>query len=519
MSPMLAAKRLAVDVSRGEESSLVRWAQKCIKERKLGQMVDANTRGTISLKCLGRFAKIANRCLLSDPKERPTMAEVVTSLEDLLQVQKKWDSSAKTSITTVFTWMFPMFRFSTKDNQDQRRVCSPINPENNIDQASLTNKEMVDRDLKVFTVDELRCATRGFAEDAYLGTWSYGDVYKGWVDKTTYILSKNNKGMHVVIKSLIWNKTVKLEKAKLELEILKEFSHPNLVKLIGYCLSDKQLFLVNEFMSNGNFEDHLFSGSIARLPLVTKVKIAVGIARGIVFLHNARDYVTTYLHWGGTNSMFRLDRRKILLDEDFTAKLSDCEVTKLTRGHYPYSIQDDNGLVYGDYYPRFKPFQLQSNLDGFTLVLMEVLRGKQISYDDEVQKMDDLLVQNGNMSIHHIAKLCFEICNEVDSESKIFTLLEEYEMHIREAFATAAAESCLIRGKSGMKVVLIGKQVSNQREFEIITDHVAPMLEKDLTPFHPIGKLCLETCDEVYDNLMQNRFKSWVTEATKGVVA
>ncbi|KAI3805410.1 hypothetical protein L1987_27765 [Smallanthus sonchifolius] len=405
------------------------------------------------------------------------MAEVVTSLEDLLQVQKKWDSSAKTSITTVFTWLIPKLRSSTKDNQDQRRLCSPINPENNIDQTSLTNKEMVDRDLKVFTVDELRRATRGFAEDAYLGTWSYGDVYKGWVDKTTYFLSKNNKGMPIVIKSLIWNKTVKLEKAKLELEILKEFSHPNLVKLLGYCLSDKQLFLVNEFMSNGNFEDNLFSGSIARLPLVTKVKIAVGIARGIVFLHNARDYVTTYLHWEGTSSMFRLDRRKILLDEDFTAKLSDCEVTKLTRGYY---IQDDNGLVYGDYYPWFKPFQLQSNLDGFTLVLMEVLTGKQISYDDEVKKMDDLLVQHGNMSIHRIAKLCFEICNEVDSESKIFTLLEEYETHICEAFATAAAESCLIRGKS--------------------VERFLGILEE-------------------YDNLMQNRLKSWVTEATKTAIS
>ncbi|KAI7754563.1 hypothetical protein M8C21_013457 [Ambrosia artemisiifolia] len=192
-------------------------------------------------------------------------------------------------------------------------------------------------------------------------------------------------------------------------------------------------------MPNGNFEDHLFSGAIARLPLATKVKIAVGIARGIVFLHNSRDYVSTFSQFGGT-SMFRLDRHKILLDEDFTAKLSDCELTKLAHGHYPYNIRDDNGLVYGDYYPRFKPIQLQSNLDGFTLVLMEVLTGKQISYDNEVQRMDDLLLQRGKMSIRNIAKLCFEKCNEVDSESTMLTLLEEYEMYIYEAFATATAE-------------------------------------------------------------------------------
>ncbi|XP_076912550.1 uncharacterized protein LOC143570916 [Bidens hawaiensis] len=439
----LLSGRHAIDFNRGEESTLVRWAQRHMKERKLDQMVDANIRGTVSSKCLGRFVKIADRCLLSDLKERPSMAEVATSLEDLLQVQKKWDNSAKSSVTALFTWMIPMFI------QDHRRNFPPTHPENDIDRVSSTKKEIVARDLKVYTFDELRRATRGFSEGAYLAAWSYGDVYKGRVDKTTYVFCKSNKGMPVVIKSLSWNKTIKLEKAKFELEILKEFSHPNLVKLIGYCLSDKQLFLVNEVMANGNFEDHLFSGAIARLPLVTKVKLAVGIARGIAFLHKAHDYVNPYLHnWGGTSSMFRLDRHKILLDEDFTAKLSDCELTKLAHSLYSYNIRDDNGLIYGDYYPGFKPLQLQSNLDGFTLILVEVLTGKQISYDNEVQNMDDLLVQNGKMSIHNIAKLCFEICNEDDAELNMLTLLEEHEMHIYDAFAKATSESCLIRGRS-----------------------------------------------------------------------
>lgn len=75
---------------------------------------------------------------------------------------------------------------------------------------------------------------------------------------------------------------------------------------------------------------------------------------------------------------------------------------------------------------------------------MEVLTGTKISYDNEVQKLDDLLLQHGKMSIRHIAKLCFEICNEADSESKMLTLLEEYEMYICDAFATATTESCLM---------------------------------------------------------------------------
>ncbi|XP_024984149.1 receptor-like protein kinase ANXUR2 [Cynara cardunculus var. scolymus] len=86
--------RLAVDICYGDEKcSLVRWAQKCVKDRKLNQMVDSNIRGTIFPKCLRRFAQIANRCLHSVPKERPSMTEVVASLQVLLVVQKKHDDS------------------------------------------------------------------------------------------------------------------------------------------------------------------------------------------------------------------------------------------------------------------------------------------------------------------------------------------------------------------------------------------------------------------------------------------
>ncbi|KAJ0799971.1 putative non-specific serine/threonine protein kinase [Helianthus annuus] len=113
----LLSGRLAIDLSNGKESSLIRWAQKCVKERKFDLMVDANIKGTIYVKCLARFAKIAYRCLHSDLKERLTMTEVVASLKKLQQIQKKWDNAAKSSITTVFSWMIPKFRNSTKENQ------------------------------------------------------------------------------------------------------------------------------------------------------------------------------------------------------------------------------------------------------------------------------------------------------------------------------------------------------------------------------------------------------------------
>lgn len=43
-----------------------------------------------------------------------------------------------------------------------------------------------------------------------------------------------------------------------EINFLGRLSHPNLVKLLGYCWEDKELLLVYEFMAKGSLENHLF---------------------------------------------------------------------------------------------------------------------------------------------------------------------------------------------------------------------------------------------------------------------
>ncbi|KAJ0706053.1 putative protein kinase RLK-Pelle-CrRLK1L-1 family [Helianthus annuus] len=104
----LLSGRLAVDERNEEdECSLVRWAQRCVKERKLDQIVDSNIKGTISTKCLKRFAQIADRCVHSDPKERPTMTEVAASLQALSVLHEK--SNIGLSATMSFSWIVPKY--------------------------------------------------------------------------------------------------------------------------------------------------------------------------------------------------------------------------------------------------------------------------------------------------------------------------------------------------------------------------------------------------------------------------
>ncbi|KAK1437436.1 hypothetical protein QVD17_03227 [Tagetes erecta] len=319
------------------------------------------------------------------------MTVIVASLQVILELQHKHDNFADSLSPTGFTWKIHKYLASmTKQNSDRRSSSSTSKTESDHSETPHQHGILVARDLKIFIYDELKCASRDFGKDTRLGKGN-GTVYKGWVDKMTYLPCMHDTGSPIVIKRLSYNSYKHFDP-----DMLKEFYHPNLVELIGYCLEGEHLFLVYEFMPNGNLKDLLCSGAIAQLPLVVKVKIVVGVARVIVFLQTVGEY--------------RLQRRKILLDEGFAAKLLDYDVMKMVHGHYP-----NKDLLSGHYYPGFK-----------------VLTGRQIFYENEVQKIDDFLLQRGKLSLSHIAKSCLEMCDDVDSESKLLTMLEEYDKFVPE---------------------------------------------------------------------------------------
>ncbi|KAL4560644.1 hypothetical protein LXL04_032797 [Taraxacum kok-saghyz] len=109
---VLCRKR-ALDASRDEEQhSLARWVQDSIKDGTLKHIIDSDIRDQISPKCLKGFAHVAYRCLHSHPKQRPTMAEVVVSLESVLALQEKNDISLQSGTRTILGRMANMFPFA-----------------------------------------------------------------------------------------------------------------------------------------------------------------------------------------------------------------------------------------------------------------------------------------------------------------------------------------------------------------------------------------------------------------------
>lgn len=78
-----------------------------------------------------------------------------------------------------------------------------------------------------------------------------------------------------------------------EVQFLGVVSHPNLVKLIGYCSVDGergiQRLLIYEFMPNQSLEHHLFSRALPSLPWLTRLKVILGAAEGLAYLHEGLE--------------------------------------------------------------------------------------------------------------------------------------------------------------------------------------------------------------------------------------
>lgn len=118
--------------------------------------------------------------------------------------------------------------------------------------------------LRIFTFNELKTATRNFRSDTVLGEGGFGKVYKGWmvIDNDNNKSTPKNGTTVIAVKKLNSESMQGLQEWQSEVNFLGRLSHPNLVKLLGYCLEDKELLLVYEFMQKGSLENHLFGSTV-----------------------------------------------------------------------------------------------------------------------------------------------------------------------------------------------------------------------------------------------------------------
>ncbi|KAA8542952.1 hypothetical protein F0562_024104 [Nyssa sinensis] len=199
---------------------------------------------------------------------------------------------------------------SVKASKDYSKL--PTNPE----EVEHLRRSLAANPLIVFTYNKLKVLTGNFRQEHMLGGGGFGSVYKGFI---TEGLRVGLQPIPVAVKVHDGDNSYQGHREWLaEVIFLGQLSHPNLVKLIGYCCEDEHRVLIYEYMPRGSVENNLFSRVLLPLPWSIRMKIAFGAAKGLAFLHEAEKPVI-YRDFKTSN---------ILLDPDYNAKLSDFGLAK-----------------------------------------------------------------------------------------------------------------------------------------------------------------------------------------------
>ncbi|XP_002973179.2 probable LRR receptor-like serine/threonine-protein kinase At5g48740 [Selaginella moellendorffii] len=217
------------------------------------------------------------------------------------------------------------------------------------------------RDLigcKEFSYRELSTATNGFKTE--LGKGSFGPVYHG----------RLANGQEVAIKVRSDASQLGADSFINEVSLLSRVHHQNLVELVGFCQKSKKQLLVYEFMGGGTLMEHLY-GSKSPLDWKARVKIAVGAATALDYLHNGSDSKIIHRDVKSTN---------ILLDSGMNAKVADFglskHVTRIDATHVTTLVKGTVGYLDPEYYASNQLTE-KSDVYSFGVVLLELICGRE----------------------------------------------------------------------------------------------------------------------------------------------
>ncbi|KAG2710714.1 hypothetical protein I3760_04G041500 [Carya illinoinensis] len=166
---------------------------------------------------------------------------------------------------------------------------------------------------KRYTYSNVKKLTNSFKYK--VGQGGYGVVFKGELPDG-----------HMVAVKVLGESKGNGEEFINEVASISRTSHVNIVTLLGFCYERTKRALIYEFVQNGSLDKfiHEKGSSITNcyLDSKTKFQIAVGIARGLEYLH--RGCRTRILH-------FDIKPHNILLDENLCPKISDFGLAKLCK--------------------------------------------------------------------------------------------------------------------------------------------------------------------------------------------
>lgn len=173
-------------------------------------------------------------------------------------------------------------------------------------------KEVVTcNDIRVeLTYENVVQATGGFSIQNCIGNGGFGATYKAEIAP----------GVVVAVKRLSVGRFQGVQQFSAEIRTLGRVKHPNLVTLIGYHVSESEMFLIYNYLPGGNLEKFIQERPRQTVGWGMLHKIAYDIAKALAYLHD--ECVPRVLHRD-------IKPSNILLDNNFNAYLSDFGLARL----------------------------------------------------------------------------------------------------------------------------------------------------------------------------------------------
>ncbi|KAL6840322.1 hypothetical protein ACP4OV_030132 [Aristida adscensionis] len=223
-----------------------------------------------------------------------------------------------------------------------------------------------DGSLISFKYTDLQFLTRKFSER--LGAGSFGSVFKGVLLDNTTVAVKKLEGFHQGDKQF-----------RAEVSTIGNIHHINLIRLLGFCSEGSKRLLVYEYMPNGSLDQYLFASSSMSLNWKTRHQIAVGIAKGLAYLHEeCRDCI---IHCD-------IKPQNILLDASFVPKVADFGLAKLLGRDFSRVLTSMRGTV-GYLAPEWisgEAITTKADVFSYGMLLFEIISGKRNLEDIETSK-------------------------------------------------------------------------------------------------------------------------------------
>ncbi|XP_056175532.1 probable LRR receptor-like serine/threonine-protein kinase RFK1 isoform X2 [Syzygium oleosum] len=226
---------------------------------------------------------------------------------------------------------------------------------------SADDRKGLDLQTRTYSLQQIKAATNDFDPAFKIGEGGFGPVYKGHLPD----------GAVVAVKQLSSRSKQGNREFLNEIGMISCLQHPNLVKLHGCCIEGDQLLLVYEYMEKNSLSRVMFGPQNYRLQLdwPTRLKICIGVAKGLAFLHEESRLRIIHRDIKATN---------VLLDQDLNPKISDFGLARLDeeeKTHISTKVAGTVGYMAPEY-ALWGYLTYKADVYSFGVLVLEIVSGQ-----------------------------------------------------------------------------------------------------------------------------------------------